>query len=452
MKTYSLRRATLGALALPLVSAVAVAMVAALWFSDRAIGLLRDDQVRQEAAFLLLLARHEATEGEELGMISTVESADLRRVLGDGTSFRIWSGDTLVTYSQQPAGTLLPRAPIGFSHHLKGGVDYRTYAVREPGTDIVIEVSEPMQTRKAMTGQVVASLAIPLGFVLLAVSAIAYAQISAAMRPMLRISAELDARRPDDMRPLSGHRIPQEIAPLFSAFNRLLARLGAAVTREREFADNAAHELRTPLAVLKTRAQIVARDAAEGAHKTHVEQLVRATDRATGVIDQLLQLNRSGGGGGDAVNLSDIATSVCRLHAPAALQRNQDFGADIAPDIWVAGQADALAMVVRNLVDNAIRHTPEGSHIDISLFDTPNGKVGLRVCDTGPGIPADRREAAFDRFQRLGSDKPGSGLGLAIVNRIIAQHDGSISLADNWPQGLCVGISLPKRAPPPAGS
>ncbi len=442
MKTYSLRRATLGALALPLISAIIVATVAALWFSDRAIGLLRDDQIRQEAAFLLLLARHEATEGEELGMISTVESADLRRVLGDGTSFRIWSGNTLVTYSQQPAGAPLPRAPVGFSQHRQNGIDYRTYAVREPGTDIIIEVSEAMQTRKAMTGQVVASLAIPLGFVLIAVSAIAYAQISAAMQPMLRISSELDARRADDMRPLSGHRIPQEIAPLFSAFNRMLARLGATLTREREFADNAAHELRTPLAVLKTRAQIVARDAADGTAKTHVEQLIRAADRATGVIDQLLQLNRSGGGN-DRVDLSEITASVCRLHAPAALARHQDFGADIAPDIAVIGQLDALAMVVRNLVDNAIRHTPEGCRIDIRLDRCPAGTARLRICDTGSGIPAEKHAAAFDRFQRLGSDKPGSGLGLAIVGRIVEQHGGSIALSANQPHGLCVTVSLP---------
>ncbi len=449
MKTYSLRRATLGALALPLISAIIVATVAALWFSDRAIGLLRDDQIRQEAAFLLLLARHEATEGEALGMISTVESSDLRRVLGAGTSFRIWSGDTLVAYSKQPAGMPLPRAPVGFSSRDRDGADYRTYAVREPGTDIIIEVSETMQSRKAMTGQVVASLAIPLGFVLLAVSAIAYAQISAAMRPMLLISSELDARRPDDMRPLSGHRIPQEIAPLFSAFNRLLVRLGATVTREREFADNAAHELRTPLAVLKTRAQIVARDATEGAAKTHVEQLIRATDRATGVIDQLLQLNRSNSGGGnDRVDLSEITASVCRLHAPAALARRQDFGADIAPDIGVTGQADALAMVVRNLVDNAIRHTPDGCQIDIRLDRCPAGMARLRICDTRPGIPAEKHEAAFDRFQRLGSDKSGSGLGLAILGRIVEQHGGSITLAANQPQGLCVTVSLPGAVAP----
>lgn len=450
MKTYSLRRATLGALALPLISAIIVATVAALWFSDRAIGLLRDDQIRQEAAFLLLLSRHEATEGEELGMISTVESADLRRVLGDGTSFRIWSGNTLVSYSKQPAGTPLPRAPVGFSHHTQNSIDYRSYAVREPGTDIIIEVSEAMQTRKAMTGQIVASLAIPLGFVLIAVSAIAYAQISAAMQPMLRISSELDARRADDMRPLTGHRIPQEIAPLFSAFNRMLARLGATLTREREFADNAAHELRTPLAVLKTRAQIVARDGAEGAAKTHVEQLIRATDRATGVIDQLLQLNRSDGGGNDLVDLSEITASVCRLHAPSALARHQDFGADIAPDIGVIGQADALAMVVRNLVDNAIRHTPEGCQIDIRLDRCPAGTPRLRICDTGPGIAAEKHAAAFDRFQRLGSDKPGSGLGLAIVGRIVEQHGGSIALSANQPHGLCVTVSLP--TPPEAAT
>lgn len=446
MKTYSLRKATLGALLFPLLGAILVATVSALWFSDRAIGLLRDDQMQQEAAFLLLLARHEASEGETLGLIRTVESTELRRVLGARSSFRIWSGNTVVTHSAQETGLPVFVPPEGFSTREFGDHSWRTFAIRQPGTSIIIEVSEPMAMRQAMNGQVVGSLALPLAFLVLAVSVIAYAQATVAMRPMRRMSAEIDARGPDDFRPLSGHRIPEELVPFFSAFNRLLARLGSAVEREREFSDNAAHELRTPLAVLKTRAQIVARDlGGERERRDQVDQLIQATDRATGVIDHLLLLNRlnSGGIAPAPVDLSELVENVCRGQAMIAFEKQQDFGADIEPGIIVPGHFDALAMLLRNIVDNAIRYSPRGGRIDITLGRTTTGDAELRVADTGPGIPEAQRASIFDRFQRLSRIEPGSGLGLAIVRRIIDQHGGSISLADNVPHGLVVRIVLP---------
>jgi signal transduction histidine kinase len=230
---------------------------------------------------------------------------------------------------------------------------------------------------------------------------------------------------------------------LFSAFNRLLVRLGAAVTREREFADNAAHELRTPLAALKTGAQIVARDA-KADRKGQVDALVQATDRATSVIDQLLQLNRVDSNiATTSVDLSAITADMCRLLAPAAIARGHDFGADIAPAIHVAGQADALAMLLPNLVDNAVRYTPEGGRIDIRLARSAAGNAELTIDDSGPGIAQDQMAIVFDRFQRLSRDEPGSGLGLAIVRRIIDRHHGSISFDNRTEGGLRITVTLP---------
>lgn len=445
MKTYSLRKATLARLVIPLAIAIFVTAVSAVWFSDRAIGLVRDDQMQQEAAFLLLLARHEAVEGESLGLIRTLESSELRDVLGARTSFRIWSGETIVTQSTPDMGSPSgPPAP-GFSTQSSEGTQWRTFVLQEPDTDIRIEVREAKAMRTAMMLQVVASLAMPLLFLLLAVSGIAYAQINAAMRPIQRISRDIDARQPDDIRRLGGYRIPEEIAPLFEAFNRLMTRLGAAIAREREFSDNAAHELRTPLSVLKTRAQIVARELQDDATRNHhAVQLVEATDRATAVVNQLLVLNRAGAriDHPERVDFSALVEAMCRETAGAAIVKGQQFGADIEPHLGVMGQPDMLAMLVTNLVQNAIRHSPGGCAIDVSLAEVPEGTARLRVCDTGPGIPVEHRTSVFERFQRLGSDQPGSGLGLAIVQLIVEQHGGTISLAANDPQGLCVEVTL----------
>jgi signal transduction histidine kinase len=336
--------------------------------------------------------------------------------------------------------------PLGFSTQMVSDHSQRTFSIQDAGSPIVIEVSEPMSMRQAMNGQVVGSLALPLTFLIVAVSAIAYAQVTIALRPARRMSAEIDAREADDFRPLGGHRIPEEIAPFFNAFNRPLARLGGAISREREFADNAAHELRTPLAVLKTRAQIVARDlGGDPERRDQVEQLLQATDRATGVIDQLLLLNRMNAGSvaPEPVDLSELVGHVCRNQAIVAIEKHQDFGADVAPGIVVPGHSDALTMLLRNLVDNAICYSPPKAQIDISLCRTAGGDVELCVTDTGPGIPQAQHASVFDRFRRLSHNEPGSGLGLAIVRRIIDQHGGSISLAANMPHGLCVRVILP---------
>ncbi len=446
MKTYSLRKATVGRLVVPILVAILITASSAVWLSNRAIGLLRDDQMQQESAFLLLLARHEATEGEQIGLIRTVESLQLQQFLGARSSFRIWSGAALVTHSTPAAGLPQRASQPGFSTRRFNGENWRTFAITQPGTKITVEVWEPMMIRNAMTFQVVGSLALPLTFLLLAVVAIVYALINREMRPMRDISRDLEARQPEDYRPLSGYRIPEEVAPLFIAFNKLMTSFGALIAREREFTDNAAHELRTPLAVLKTRAQIVARDLeADPARRQHVLQLVEATDRATGTLDQLLMLSRAGvmPHPTTPVDISALVETVCRETASAAIAKHQHFGVDIQPGLVIAGQPDMLAMLIGNLVGNAIRHSPAGSDIAVSLDQAPAGAVRLRVSDTGPGIPAEQYNTAFDRFQRLGSAEPGSGLGLAIARRIALQHSSSITLSDNKPHGLCVEMLLP---------
>jgi signal transduction histidine kinase len=223
-----------------------------------------------------------------------------------------------------------------------------------------------------------------------------------------------------------------------------LARLGQALQREREFTDNAAHELRTPLAVLKTRAQIAIQSLADDKERQgQFHQLVASTDRAPGVVNQLLVLNRLDSGGVSSIDLSDMVAEVCRQAASEALTRRQDFGADIAPDVKVNGHPDAIAMMLRNLVENAIRHTPHQGRITTSLVQLPNGQAELHVRDNGPGIAVADRETVFARFVRLDPSQSGSGLGLAIVRRIVEIHGGTVSLHDCPPQGLDVKVILP---------
>ena len=444
MKLYSLRRATLVAIIAPLIAATGLASLSGLWVSERAINALRDGQLQQEAKFLALLARHEAAEGEMIGVTYAEDATSLEGVLGSQSMFRIWSGSRIVAQSMPASPLPLTPPQPGFSTATTNGAQWRTFAVHDPAVPIVVEVNETMDGRAAMNRQIIASLAAPMIVLILVVGGIAYAQVAAALRPMRRISDALDARGSDDFRPLIGYRIPAEIAPLFASFNRLLARLGQALQREREFTDNAAHELRTPLAVLKTRAQIAMQSlAGDKERQEQLHQLVAATDRATGVVNHLLVLNRLDSGAVSSIDLSDMVAEVCRQAAPEALARHQDFGAEIAPGAKINGHPDAIAMMLRNLVENAIRHTPHHGRITTSLVRLPNGDAELHVRDNGPGIAVADRETVFDRFVRLDPAQLGSGLGLAIVRRIVEIHGGTISLHDCPPQGLDVKVILP---------
>ena len=445
MKLYSLRRAMTAAIMVPLSLAIAAMAISAAAVTQRTVALLLDDQMQQEAGFVLLLARHEAHEGESIGQTPTVRSPEFKQLFGVQSGFRIWSRDVVITQSGDLPGATKPPV-LGFSDRQFGRETWRSLAISYAGEPIVVEISQSAQLRATVVRQIVLSLVLPVLSLILAIGAIIYIQMTSALRPMLQISQQLDARAPSNLEPLRGHRVPVEIAPLFDAFNRLIERMRGAIAREREFVDNAAHELRTPIAAVKARAQVVERALDGDPHRQAIARgLVAATNRAAGVIDQLLDLSRLSGSEvvRQPVDMSKLTDAVARVMASAAIAKGQTFEAEIAPDIFVEGQLEALMMVVRNLLDNAIRYTPAGGEVGVGLDRLDNGSVVLRVFDTGPGVPAERQRAMFDRFVRLSSSEAGSGLGLSIVERIVTRHNGEIAVANREPHGLIVTVTLP---------
>ncbi len=457
MNYYSLRAATLTAVVVPTLFAALAVAGAAVWLADASIGELLDAQMRQEANFLLMMSRHEAAEREQFDFANIAEPADLRALLGAESVFRIWAGAGLMTESG-PEGFGPDKPPdIGFSVRSIAGRDWRTVAVHDATVPLTVEVNQPMTVRNAMTARIGLSLLAPLALLVAAVCTIAYFRISAALSPMRRISADLDARGVRDISPLQGETVPREIAPLFEAFNRLLARLGEAIEREREFTDNAAHELRTPLAALKTRAQIIIRDLDGGsAHAPGVADLIAATDRASAVVDQLILLSRvQQAPPPGEIDLSALAAETARDLAPDALAKGQTIEADIAPHVVVRGHPEALRMMMGNLIANAIRYTPAGGTVSVGLGPAAAGSASFAVSDTGPGIAPDRLSEAGKRFVRLSTSEPGSGLGLSIVRRIADLHGAGVTLENRASGGLCARVAFPRpdadtaRRPPP---
>jgi len=247
------------------------------------------------------------------------------------------------------------------------------------------------------------------------------------------------------------------VQPLVSALNDLLARLRAALERERAFMADAAHELRTPLTALHLQMGMLARASGDLERAAAMQTLSAGVQRAIRLVEQMLALARQeprAEAQRVTVRLDDVAREIVAELVPLADAGRIDLGVSVAQPASVYADPDALRTLLRNLVDNAVRYTPAGGRVDVSVEELAGATRGARltVSDDGPGIPAAERVRVFDRFyRRAGTSPPGSGLGLSIVSTIAQGHGASITLADGSSgKGLCVTVTFPPGTPLPA--
>lgn len=450
MSRASLRRQALRAFVLPLVVATLGVLAVTSFVAFGAINDVRDAQIRQDAAVLFRLIGHEADEEELLGLLSHPgpEGEDLPRVRGP--EFRIHSPTaTVIATADMPPLPDLTRG--GFHDVTVAGETWRVYALIEGTT--LIEVAEPLAVRWQAALRIIAAAAGPILFLVVIVTAYYIRQIGRVMASTESLSSEIDRRDADDLHDVAGTDLPTEIAPLVLALNTLLARMRDSLAREREFSDTAAHELRTPLAAVKTRAQLLQRALAD--HPDQAAQaraLAQAVDRAAEIIDQLLQLGR-------VLNpetlktpfdLSRTVHEVARALAPRMIESQRDFAVDIAEGIGLVGSPEAITVIVRNLLQNAAKFTPAQGRIALVLERRPEGGVRLQVSDTGPGIDEGDEQRIFERFRHGEISGAGTGLGLAITLRMVQLHEGTARAQRLAPRGLAVLVDLPPSRVVPA--
>jgi len=245
--------------------------------------------------------------------------------------------------------------------------------------------------------------------------------------------------------------VPQEIRPLTSALNDLLQRLDLAIGAQRTFVADAAHELKTPLTALHLQIQLAERADNSEERQLAFADLRQGLERANHLVHQLLTLARQEPGAVESdlqeIDLAVVAQRVVSDFAGLANLRRTDLGIAKSVTASVAGNMDALRTMLNNLVDNAIRYSPEGSRIDVSVTSDQHN-ISLTVTDNGPGIPLQELDRIFDRFYRIpGTPSSGSGLGLAIVKQIVVAHGAKIEL-DNSERGLSVCVKFPNSALP----
>lgn len=445
MRYYSLRARTRRAFRLPLVLAVLVVVVVGAVVSYASISVQRDEQMRQNANVLLLLASHEAMEGDSVGEVEAPGPIFPLHVVEGRSEFRIWSVDGELTRS---AG--MPKVerlrPAGFHDLMVDGRRWRIHVAERAEPPISVELAEPYDRRLLMTAEMVLTLAVPTALLALAVMLIGSREVKRALQPLEALSAQLDRRHADDLTLVTDAELPSEVAPMVDALNRLFARLAAAFDREREFSDNAAHELRTPLAALKARAQLVERRLrADPEYAEDLAQLVAAVDRAAGIIDRLLEIARLSSPDEVFVpfDLSRAVEEVARDEAPTAIARGISFGAEIEPGVDLVGNEAAMRVAVRNVLENAAKFAPAGGAISIRLARCGDG-ASIEVLDDGPGIPEGEEQRMFERFRRGRTAASGSGLGLAIVDKVARMHGGTAEARRRQPTGLSVRITLPE--------
>jgi len=278
--------------------------------------------------------------------------------------------------------------------------------------------------------------------------------VSGSLAPVARVRRQVASRQADDLSPVSESDLPDEVKPLVHELNLLFARVRTAFDAQQHFVADAAHELRSPLAALKLQILSLERAEDDAARAVAVGRLTAGIERATRLVEQLLVLARQEAAETklEPVSLTDLAKRTLGDMVGAAAAREVDVGMHEVAEATVQGHADALLVLLRNLIDNAVKYTPAGGTVDVSVRATDAGAV-LVVEDSGPGISPEERERVFSRFYRVpGSTATGSGLGLAIIKAIAERHGATLTLDSSARLGgLLVQVAFPPTQAPAAG-
>ncbi len=425
-----------------------IAWLMAAWFthveSRHEINRLFDAQLAQSAQVLLGTTRHELHERIEHGEDEIAVSHEYEQKL----DFQIWSGGNLLLRSTSAPTTAMAGDQEGYSETVLNGQSWRVLTRWDAHHEFMIQVAEPLVGRESLARHITLKMLIPTFITLPILALLIWLGVGAGLRPLKQLKQEVQQRAANRLEPLAMKGVPEEVVPLAQALNNLFSRLKQAIESERRFTADAAHELRTPLAALRIQAQVAFRSTEDVERHAALENVLRGVDRATRLVAQLLTLARvdpeTAITSFKSVDLHGLAASVMAdLESFAHLKQIKLTLAEGSPCI-VPGDADQLGLLLRNLLDNAIRYTPAQGCVSLTTLHNTDGIV-LAVQDTGPGIPKTEREQVLQRFYRIpGSKEDGSGLGLSIVQRIAELHGAKLVLSDSESgHGLVVKVIWP---------
>jgi two-component system, OmpR family, sensor kinase len=348
-------------------------------------------------------------------------------------SVQIWREDGVLLFGAGRARLPGP-AVIGFSDAVVDGVRYRVYTLAGPGR--AVQIAQDLDERRGRARSLALDAVWPVALLGLLLMLAVWAVIELSLAPVERLRRHVAARPADDLSPLGEAGLPAELRPLVRDFDQLFVRMREAMQAQQRFVADAAHELRSPLTALRLQAQALRRQEPGPAREAAVARLEEGIARAIALVNQLLALAREEGADratASDVPLEDLCREVVTDVLPLAQARGIDIGLEAGgmESAVVRGEPESLRTLLRNLVDNAVKYTPEGGRVDI-VIERPaqGGGAVLAVEDSGPGIAEADHERVFDRFHRGAGDQdvPGSGLGLAIVAAVARRHGAQLRL------------------------
>lgn len=417
------------------------------WDAHHELDELLDAHLAQSAA--LLVARQAADDGDEDDDDEALD-APVLHPYAHQVAFQVWVDGVLTLRSSNAPTVPLGRVPQGLDTHTLGRTAWRVFGAQSAVHGRVqVYVGEDHDARTDILLSLLRGLLGPwlLGWPLIVVAAAWL--IRRGLAPLRELHDELVARDPHALTPLHPRDdagVPAEIAPLRATLTGLFARIASLLDAERRFTADAAHELRTPIAAIRTQAQ-VALGATEAPERRHALLATLAgCDRANHLVQQLLTLSRLEAAGADGrqlpwVDVAGLAQRVAAGLAMAALDRQQTLSLDAEGACWVPGDEALLSVLLRNLVDNALRYSPPGAAVAVAVCPTPDGPV-LSVDDSGPGLSADDLARLGERFFRvLGNGADGSGLGWSIVRRVAGVHGAQVTASRSALGGLRVTVA-----------
>ncbi len=425
------------------------------------IGELFDAQMAQTARTLLSVAGHELD-----------ELTDTRRFVGQ--THIHFSGDTRFTAAgheyehkmgyqmwQIPENKLMmrsfnaPEAPLntlqnGYSTETIDGEEWRVFSLLDPETGFMVKIGEALSIRGELTDTVALRIGLPMLFLLPLMALLILLGINRTLRPLRNLASNVSKRSPSSLEAVDDRDAPCEISPLVDALNRLFLRLSRAFESERRFTADAAHELRTPLAALKIQAQVAKRSSNNEERNQALDRLLEGVERATHLVEQLLTMARVDPEGSTAlhteIRLDRLCEEMLANYVPNAEAKQIELELDVDGVTVLSGLRESLEILLRNLLDNAIRYTPKGGRVSVRLTQCDDGSIELHVGDSGPGIPQSEHTQIFDRFYRLaGQNTEGSGLGLSIVQRIAELNQAKIKLGTSELGGLEVTVHFQRQ-------
>ena len=450
----SLRRRLLSAILGVFIVAWIITTIGSYVDSRGEVENLLDSELEQVARALLTLSQHELAEQLKASQPDTNKTLDIFGYDKPQTggiaklAFQVWIGDNLAMRSSNSPSQRLAHTTSGFTVLDTAAERWRVFSLTDERRHITAYVGQHFSARDDLVSATALRTIIPVFLAVPIIALLTWVCIGHALRPLDKVAERVAGRNSFDLSPIEDQNFPTETKPLIDSLNRLFGRLGHAFDTTRRFTADAAHELRTPLAGIAAQTDVALLATDPAVRSAALVNMKTAIKSMAHLVQQLLTLARCDSATTTTVFSpvdfsAMVASTLQQLEFTATAQQIQMQFAEDEP-LMVDGCAMSLALITRNIIDNAIRYTPPGGAVNVDVGES-EGNIWLRVTDTGPGIEPEQRELLFQRFYRGAQQHvPGSGLGLSIVQRCVELHGGEVELQLPEGGGLCVVVRLPK--------